>query len=290
MLSANRLLGDGAAALAKAGVPTACLDAEVLLAHALKRAREDVLLDPGRRVGPPAAAVFRRSLQRRLRREPVARITGVQEFWSLPFRVGPATLVPRPDSETAIEQALAMLGADKRTRGWRVLDLGTGTGCLLLALLSELPFAAGLGVDISSGALSVAKTNARALRLSKRASFIRLDWRKPLPENFGRFDLIICNPPYVPSGDIEELEAEVASFEPRVALDGGADGLDHYRTLVGILPGLALPNDAFVVFEAGAGQAGAVKNLLRDAGATGVRGRCDLAGIERAVSAKIKGR
>src|SRR5947199_7182533 len=170
--------------------------------------------------------------RRRLAHEPVARITGAKEFWSLPLRVGEATLVPRPETETVVAAALRALDAKgPRSRPWRIADIGTGSGAIALALLTELPKAFVVGTDISPAALAVARDNARSLGLARdlgRVSYVLCDMASALR---GPFDLIVSNPPYIPTGDLDRLAAEVRLFDPRLALDGGADGLRWYRAL-----------------------------------------------------------
>ncbi len=244
-----------AAALLLPGA-TARLDAELLLAAALGEERLVMLLGEAP-VGTAARMGFEAMLRRRIGREPVAYILGMREFWSLPIRVTPDVLVPRPESETLIEAALAHFAAAPPDT---ILDLGTGSGALLLAALSEWPRARGLGVDRSAAALAVAAGNAARLGLSARAEFRPGDWFSGVA---GRFDLILCNPPYVPDG--EELMAEVLLHEPHGALFGGADGLDPYRLL---FPEVArfLRRGGVALFEFGAGQEQALRALAATAG------------------------
>lgn len=220
------------------------------------------------------ATAFDAALARRCAREPMSHILGVREFWSLDFAVTPAVLDPRPDSETLIEATLAEL-ADK-SRAWRILDLGTGSGCLLLALLSELPHATGLGIDASPRALGVALANAARLGLAGRAQFAERDWRQGLE---GSFDAIVANPPYIRSGEIDLLQPEVARYEPRAALDGGPDGLDAYRAILPALP-RHLAEGGVAVLEFGMGQTAAVAEMAQNAGFS-VTIRRDLGGRER---------
>ena len=233
---------------------------------------------------PPAAAdAMRRLTARRVRREPMAYILGEREFWGLAFKVTPAVLVPRPDSETIVEAALGLM--PDRERRWRVLDLGVGSGCLLLSLLHEWPNASGVGVDASKEALAVAQDNAGALALAGRASWFETDWRQPgwserLP---GPFDLIVSNPPYIATSALAELMPEVAAFEPPLALDGGADGLDAYRALAVVSHKLVIPGGRLLV-EVGEGQALEVAGLLASSGWRIRRFWKDLGGIERVVS------
>ena len=217
------------------------------------------------------------ALARRAAREPRDRIEGAREFWSLTFRLAPATLSPRPDSETLVSAALALLG--DRARSWRLLDLGTGSGCLLLALLSELPAATGLGIDLAPAAVATATENAARLGLAARARFLVDDWAQG---QAGPFDLVVSNPPYIQTGDLADLEPEVRNFDPALALDGGADGLAAYRALLPQARRLLAPG-GWLVLELGQGQAAAVGDLAVAAGLTHVSTRDDLAGIARAL-------
>jgi release factor glutamine methyltransferase len=222
---------------------------------------------------------------RRVAREPMAYILGEREFWGLPFKVTPAVLVPRPDSETVIEAVLAL--RPDRGRAWRMLDLGVGSGCLLLTLLREYPAATGVGLDASAEALAVAQENARALGVTDRASLVLGDWRAPgWRETVGPpFDLVVANPPYIESGAIDGLMPEVARFEPRLALDGGADGLAAYRAIAEAGPKL-IASGGYLVVEAGEAQVPEISSIFA---ATGFRpaGRWrDLSGIERVFAAK----
>ncbi|MEI6557494.1 MAG: peptide chain release factor N(5)-glutamine methyltransferase [Rhodospirillaceae bacterium] len=272
------ILDQAAARLRAAGIDSAALDARILVGAALGLSREQLLTRARERVGADARAALEPLLARRIGREPVSRILGRREFWSLEFALCPDTLDPRPDSETVVEAALALVPRD---RPLAILDLGTGSGCLLLALLSELPAAHGLGIDRSAGALATAAANAGRLGLAGRARFECADWRHGLA---GHYDLIVANPPYIPEADIAALEPEVARFEPFAALSGGPDGLDAYRLLAPILPNL-LTEHGVAVFEVGAGQAAAVAGLLDSAGLLVMGRRNDLAGIERCVIA-----
>ena len=247
------------------------LDARLLLAHVLDLDQATLLRDRDRPIDP---ARFQALLQRRAAREPVALILGRQGFWSLDLAVSADTLIPRGDTETLVEAALAARPGPIR----RVLDLGTGTGCLLLAVLSERPDSFGIGVDRAPGAASLAARNARALGLAGRAAMVCADWAAPL---VGTFDLVLSNPPYIPAAEIAGLMPEVAGFEPRTALDGGRDGLDAYRTLLAALPRLLAP-DGLAVFELGLGQAGPVTTLAAEAGFRTALRR-DLNGVDRAL-------
>ena len=222
-----------------------------------------------------AAGRFRALIARRAGREPVSRILGRREFWSLDFAVTADTLDPRPDSEAVV--AAALRWCEGRTAAPLVLDLGTGTGCLLLALLSEVPQATGVGTDIAAGAVAVAARNAARLGLARRASFLRADWDAGLE---GAFDLILCNPPYVPGPAIAGLEPEVARWEPRAALDGGRDGLDAYRRLAPAIAGRLAPGGAAFV-EIGDGRAESVEAIMAAAGLWRFAGESDLTGTLR---------
>lgn len=233
------------------------LEARLLLAHALDLTRNDLIRDPGRRVD---VALFQRLLARRVAHEPLALIIGHREFWSLPFQVSSATLIPRPESETLIEAAVKQFA--QRPPPARILDLGTGSGCLLLALLFEFPSAYGVGLDLSPDAAALAGLNADRLGLADRSSFGVADWTNPLS---GRFDLIISNPPYIPTADIETLMPEVGRYEPRRALDGGTDGYAAYRTILPKLKHHLAPEGA-AILELGHDQANYVRELAREAG------------------------
>jgi len=262
--------------LRAAGVEAARRDARLLLADLLGEGGiATVMAWPERELESEVVAAFSERVGRRAAREPVARILGRREFWSLPLRIGPETLDPRPDSETLVAGLLRDLS--DRTAPLRLLDLGTGSGCLLLALLSELPAARGLGIDRSESALAVARANARDLGLAERAAFRLGDWCEGLE---GRFDLLVCNPPYIPAAEIEALEPEVARWDPRGALDGGADGLEPYRRILPRLQALMAPGGR-AAFEHGPGQGKAIAALLPSAGFWRQEELCDLAGRRR---------
>lgn len=275
------LLREGASALAAAGVETARLDARLLLTQALGVGMEVVVGHPQRPVSAAEATAFDRMVRRRAGREPIAHILGGREFWSLPFCVTSATLVPRPDSETVVETALKRIG--DRRRPLRILDLGTGSGCLLLALLSELPSAWGLGIDRSAAAIAVARENASALGLVDRSAWLVGDWAAAVA---APFDLVVANPPYVCAGELDELAPEVRAFEPRTALDGGPDGLEPTRSLLRHL-GPAAAAAAVVVLECGAGQAPTVAGMMAACGIKDVEIKDDLCGIGRCVSGMV---
>jgi len=263
--------------LRQAGIDNPRLEARLLLAHAQGVTSAALLRDP---VAPADMAALAPLIARREAREPLALILGHREFWSLEFAVSPATLIPRPESETLIEAAIAAFAGREPPR--RVLDLGTGSGCLLLAALSEFPAAFGIGVDRSPQAASLAAGNAAALLLADRARFVCGDWADALD---ARFDLVLCNPPYIRTEDLGSLMPEVANYEPRAALDGGADGFAAYRRLFPVLPGLLTP-EGIAVLEIGAGQAENAMGLGRQAGFA-PEPRPDLAGIPRALVLRL---
>ncbi len=225
-------------------------------------------------------ALFATLITRRAAREPLAYITGAKEFWSLDFAVGPGVLIPRPDTETLIEE-LRRIYPD-RSAPLAILDLGTGSGCLLIAALTEYPNAIGVGIDRSPDALAWAARNVAAHHLDDRATLIETGW---LEEASPGFDVVLSNPPYIPTAEIAALEPEVARFEPFAALDGGPDGLDAYRALAPRIGHLLKPS-GHAFLELGAGQGDAVGTLLRTAGLETTRFAADLAGIPRCLVAK----
>jgi release factor glutamine methyltransferase len=265
--------------LKDAGVDSPRLDARLLVGHAIGATAEHLVAYPERVLTPRDAMRIETLVARREQREPLSQIVGHREFWSLDFIVTRDTLTPRPDSETIVAAALALACA--RGGPLRILDFGTGTGCLLLALLHELPQAHGVGVDCSEAALAVTQRNAEALGLQARSRFVRGTWGEGLA---GAFDLIVSNPPYIAASALPTLAPEL-NFEPQTALVGGADGLAAYRDLAPHLRRL-LADDGAAILEVGVGQAGDVEDILRAVGLTiGPRHR-DLAGIERAVTAQ----
>ncbi len=235
----------------------------------------------GRDPAPPAIGEALRTLTaRRIKREPMAYILGEREFWGLPFKVTPAVLVPRPDSETVIEAALALM--PDRARAWRILDLGLGSGCLLLTLLKEFGNATGVGLDASAQALAVAHANAQALGVAARTTLLQGDWRTPgwIAPLGGPFDLVVANPPYIEAAAIDGLMPEVTRFEPRLALDGGPDGLAAYRLIAAAGPALVAA-DGHVLVEGGEGQALEIARIFSAAGLRPGTPFRDLGGIDR---------
>jgi release factor glutamine methyltransferase len=273
-------LAAASARLAEAGVEAPQREARLLLGHATGLGPTVLIGWPERVVEADTVHRFEALVGRRLAREPVARILGRREFWSLDFTVTADTLDPRPDTETLVEAVLSHL--PDRHAAWRVADLGTGTGCILLALLSELPEACGVGIDRSLGAANVARANAIALGLGRRAGFAVGDWTKALA---GRFDIVVSNPPYIATAELARLSPEVVLYDPSAALDGGADGLDAYRLLAPECARL-LGDGGLAAFETGAGQARAVAALCQAAGLSPLEIRVDLANIERVVLAR----
>jgi release factor glutamine methyltransferase len=270
-------LADAAARLSAAGISDARREARLLVAEALGWDAARVLGFPEAEMTAAAGRRLGELIARRSAREPISRILGYREFWSLHFELSPETLDPRPDSETLIESALAALG--ERERVYRVLDFGTGSGCLLLALLSELPNALGTGVDRSEAALETARRNAAALGLGGRTQFVRGNWGDGLS---GEWHVILTNPPYIPSQALQTLMPEVARYEPKLALDGGADGLEAYRVLAPEIARLLAPTGIAAV-EVGDGQGPAVAAIMAQAGLVLHGIRHDLSGVDRCI-------
>jgi release factor glutamine methyltransferase len=280
-LTIGRWLAEAAARLAAAGIAEPRHEARLVLALVLGIEPATMLGWPERPVEPKLAAAAEALIIRRAEGEPVSRLRGKREFWSLDFALSPETLDPRPDSETLIAAALADIS--DRAAPLRIVDFGTGTGCLLLALLSELPRATGVGIDISAGAVAVAAGNAAALGLAGRAEFRIGSWDIRID---GPADVILANPPYIPSSEIGRLPLEVLEFDPRAALDGGPDGLSAYRALGAAIRGLLGPAGKAYI-EMGAGQGLQVARVFGEAGLTVTAVCRDLAGIERCVVATL---
>lgn len=270
----------------KAGLDSPRLDAEVLLSHVLKKERIFLYVHFDQPMEAAELAAFKACIKRRVQHQPVAYITGHKEFMGLDFKVTPATLIPRPDTEILVEAVLQRLKAGKEAENSLIADIGTGSGAICLSLLNYLPRLQAVTVDISPEALAVAEENAGLLGLLERVEFLQGDMLEPLKqqERFsGRLSAIVSNPPYIPRGDIAGLEPDVRAFEPMGALDGGEDGLDFYRRLLADGAEL-LQADGFLAMEAGIRQAQQLKALAE---AMPQWGRCeiirDLAGIERVV-------
>lgn len=274
------LLLDATRRLKQAGIDGPRQDAVLLLSEASGLSPDRVRLQPETTLAPDVAARFEALVQRRLDREPVSHILGRREFWGLDFHVSRDVLDPRPDSETLVAGVLAAVS--DRGAPLRIVDFGTGSGCLLLSLLHELPHASGLGVDASPAALAVAQGNAERLGLSGRANFRQGDWGAGIDEPF---DILISNPPYIESAVVPGLAPEVARHEPRLALDGGPDGLNAYRRLIPDLARLAR-SGSIAALEIGLGQDAAVSALLAGAGFAGIVVLPDLAGVGRVVTGR----
>lgn len=257
------------------------LDARLLVCHALSLDHTALVANDSRILNDQEAQALSALAVRRLGREPIARIRGEKEFWSLNFKLSPATLVPRPETEILVEAALAAIDlTSSRAKPLRIADLGTGSGAILLALLSELPSAIGIGCDISEEALAIAAENANSLGFAARSEFVLSDFTDGL---HGPFDLVVSNPPYIATGELAALSMDVRAYDPHAALDGGADGLSCYRRIAGSV-GAILSPDGVVALEIGAGQAKAVTAIFEAAGFAALfPPRCDLAGISRAL-------
>ena len=263
------------------GIATSRLDAEILVGHALGLPRVKLYLDLDRPLDGAELAAIKALVVRRRKREPIAYITGVREFYRRSFEVGPSVLIPRPDTETLIERALELLPVDAAAR---VLDLCTGSGAIALTLAAERPQSHVTATDLSAAALDVARRNAEKLGVSDRCTFLEGDLFAPLPAA-ARFELIVDNPPYIPEPELETLQPEIQKFEPRLALASGPDGLVHLRRLCAETASYLEPGGS-LLFELGAGQAADVLQLLDAQGLSEVRAHKDLGGIERVVEAR----
>ena len=270
------------ARLQAAGVDGPVIDARLLVEAAAGASRTDIIADPKRVLTEEQQAVLEDFIARRERREPVSHILGSKGFWKIMLRVTPDVLTPRPDTETILD---VVLPAFEEAQRFSVLDLGVGSGALLLAILAERPGARGLGVDVSEEALAVARENAANLGLASRAALLRSDWTAGLDE--ASFDLVVSNPPYIASADIADLAPEVRDHEPRLALDGGADGLDAFRVLAPQILRVLKDGGLFAV-EIGADQSAAVEKLFTQAGALEVKTVKDLAARDRVVTGRKK--
>ena len=273
----REVLSGATSMLSEVGIKDALTDGRILASAAFGLSREDMLRDPYVVLTTERVSIFWEMIAQRRSREPVSRILGKREFRSLEFQVVEGTLDPRPDSEIIVEAALEV--ANKMPDDLRILDIGTGTGCLLLATLAELHGAYGVGTDIDMDAITCAGRNASALGLSGRVEFLHTSWIARVKPPF---DIVLSNPPYIPSRDIPGLEPEVKEYDPLIALDGGADGLDAYRALSGCI-GTVLSSTGTVIVEVGAWQASQVAEIFTGAGYRLVGSRRDLAGHERAL-------
>lgn len=278
--SARRAL---AAAFRAYGLDNPNLDARVLIAHALDVDHADLAAGVGGRLTAAELGRIADFAARRLAREPVARIIGAKEFWSLTLQITPDVLVPRPETETVVEAALGAVDPEaRRQQALRIADLGTGSGALLLALLKEFPNATGVGTDRSPSALAVAWGNAVRHEMLRRLAFVACDYGTALA---GGYDLVVANPPYIPTNQIDSLAPEVREYDPHLALDGGEDGLDGIRVIAADAKRLLRPGGVIVV-EMGLGQASGVAALFAQAGLANTSTRADLAGIARAFMAR----
>jgi release factor glutamine methyltransferase len=268
--------------LEAAGIDSPVIDARLLLEAAAGASRADILTDPRRPLSAAQTRTLEDYLARRERREPVSHILGVKGFWKIMLQVTPDVLTPRPDTEAILD---AVLPRFEEQQAFKLLDLGVGSGAILLAILAERPRATGLGVDVSDEAIAVARENAARLGLSQRAAFLHGDWTTGLAD--ADFDLVVSNPPYIASGEIAGLAPEVRDHEPRLALDGGPDGLDAYRALAPEILRVLKPGGHFAL-ELGVGQRQAVEALLAGAGAVELGIGLDLAGRERVLSGAKK--
>ncbi len=264
-----------------AGLTTPDLDARLLTAHALDMTPADLVVGEAQALAEDAICRIDGLCNRRLAGEPVARIVGYREFWGLRLRLSPATLEPRPDTETLVETVIGRLqDGGLRSAPLKIADLGTGSGAILLALLSALPNASGIGTDLACDALATARQNARQCGLGERARFAAMSYADALT---GPFDVVVCNPPYIATDTLAGLDREVRLFDPKSALDGGADGLDAYRRLAADLPRI-LACEGLAVVEIGADQADPVTALLRGGGLRPEPPIADLAGRPRVIA------
>lgn len=264
-----------------AGLDTPELDARLLVQAILNISHEEIILDSNRIVDASEEKALSLAASRRLAREPVSRIIGMRSFWNSDFKISKETLDPRADSETLVETVLRYVPKDQPLR---MIDLGTGSGCLLLSLLQELPQATGIGVDISAEAIVTAQENADILHLSERADFMAASWEAM--EHLPLFDIVISNPPYISDAEILTLAPEVRQFDPNRALSGGYDGLDCYRSIISVLPHILCKN-GLVFFEIGTSQKQAVTEILAGGGVNVLQTVTDLAGHDRCVVGRI---
>jgi release factor glutamine methyltransferase len=268
--------------LKEAQIDSPVIDARILVEAACDATRTDIVTDPYREVTPEQKTRLDAYLQRRERREPVARIIGRKGFWKIMLNVDQHVLIPRPDTEVVVDWALKSFDEYK---AFRVLDLGVGSGAILLAILAERPLARGLGIDVSEEAVAVARDNAASLGLEGRVALLRGDWTAGIDDD--QFELVVSNPPYIASDEIETLQPEVKDHEPRLALDGGLDGLDAYRILAPEILRVLKPGGLFLV-EIGWTQSATVEALFKEAGAEGVSTLKDLADKNRVVMGRKK--
>lgn len=264
-------------ALTQAGIISAALDARLLMQHVLAISHEELLGAKDITLTEAQQNKLNSLLARRIKHEPMAHLLGRREFWGMEFEVTPDTLIPRPDSETLIETLITL--RPERSKPLQILDLGVGSGCLLLSALSEYPLASGLGIDRNPGTLAVASRNAVQLGLENRTKFEKCDWNNGIK---GVWDVVLGNPPYIPTEEIPKLSEEVVRYEPTMALDGGEDGLDCYRAIISFLPTI-LAEDGCCLLEIGQRQASDVVTLVEGSNLKATHVTRDIAGIERCI-------
>ncbi len=274
--------------LSKKGIDTARLDAELMLAYLLKTDRTRLYMNFDQPLNKDELTNFKKLLERRAKHEPLQYITGHQEFWSLPFKVSPNVLIPRPETELLIEEGLKEMQKNfPKDNQIKILDVGTGSGAIAAALASEIKGAVVTGVDISHEAANIARENMEANGLSSSVSILEGDLFKPVGDK--SFHLIVSNPPYIPHGDMDSLQPEVAEFEPLSALEGGDDGLDYYRRIIPESPKHLTPG-GWLMLEHGKGQSGDIISIFKETAAfTDIESINDLAGIDRVVKGRRKG-
>lgn len=270
------MMREAAGRLAAAGVENALRDARLLLAHALRIEPVEVILRETDAIDPVELIQFEALVQRRLAGEPVSRIRGWREFYGRRFRVTPDVLDPRPETEFLVEEGLKRLPV-----GGRVLDLGTGSGCILLSLLAERSDASGAGVDVSAGAVEVARENAESLGVATRARFLEGGWGAAIEAGLAPFDLVLSNPPYIAEAEFASLDVDVQRYDPRIALTPGGDGLGAYRAILA-LAGKLVKSGGSIGFEFGLGQEEAVTGMMAAARLQDIAVFRDLAGLSRA--------
>lgn len=280
MVTVQSILADMRNAFRATGLDTPELDARLLVEAALGMTQTDLLTKADQEITRAQENALEAMTLRRLQREPVSRILGMRSFWKADFKVSPATLDPRADSETLIEAVLANVDKEQHLA---ILDLGTGTGCLLLSLLQELPLATGTGIDISAEAIGIAQQNAESLSLARRTTFMTINWKEI--NDVKMFDVVVSNPPYIALSEIAGLAPEVREYDPITALSGGADGLECYRDIAIALPRL-LAREGTVFLEIGSMQAASVKGILGKAGLCVLQTLTDLAGHDRCLIAR----
>lgn len=277
----NKLLSEAIISLDRAAVLTPDLDARILLQYAAKISQEVIYLNPHLEISQEIVDFYNQLIDRRIRHEPVAKIIGSKSFWKSDFIVNNNVLDPRPDSEVIIESALKLF--PNKSYPLNFLDLGSGSGCLLLSLLLEFVQAKGIASDISLDALSITKQNANVLNLENRIFYIQQNWSDAL---IGKFDLVVSNPPYIPSLEINSLADDVRIYDPILALDGGADGLSAYRYLAKQISALLKPN-AYAIMEFGYGQGESVREIFSESNYIIKEMLFDLSGTERAIIVSI---